>query len=190
MNKKAPTSASPHPAERPPQPSRARFIIPVVLIGLIVGLLGAVLKSNQPGMTVSEVTRAIRQVALRPSDRTEARQGGKIGPWWLAADECDDPLSGEFVNLRITSGNMLVAARRAKLHVDPLANSIRFEMWDVVFARVPYTKRTEQSEEHFVHQMEHYVLGPAPWGDEIVPDSGDDDAGGVPALVNATKESG
>ena len=189
MNKKVPTSASPHPAERPPQPSRARFIIPVVLIGLIVGLLGAVLKSHQPGMTVSEVTRAIRQVALRPSDRTEARQGGKIGPWWVAADECDDPLSGEFVNLRITSGNMLVAARRAKLHVDPRANSIRFEMWDVVFARVPYTKRTEQSEEHFVHQMEHYVLGPAPWGDEIVPDSGDDDAGGVPALVNAAKES-
>ena len=189
MNHKTSTSESPHPAERGPQPSRSRFIIPVVLAGLVVGLLGAVLKSGQSGMTVSEVTRAIRQVALRPSDRIEARQGGKIGPWWIAAEECDDPLSGEFVNLRLTSGNMLVAARRAKLHVDPQTDSIRFEMWDVVFARAPYTMRNQQSEEHFLHEMEHYVLGPAPWGDEIIPDSGDDDPGDTPTLVNATKES-
>ena len=41
-------------------------------------------------------------------------------------------------------------------------------MWDVVFTRVPAPGEDER--DAFVHRMDHYVLGPAPYGKNIVPD--------------------
>ncbi|UCD76468.1 MAG: hypothetical protein JSV91_05995 [Phycisphaerales bacterium] len=190
MNRTASGSASPHPAERPRRRSKARLIIPVAVAGLTVGLVTTVFRNAEPSMTVSEVRRAIRQIALRQSDRTEQRQGGSIGPWWVAADDCADPLAGEFVNFRLSSGNMQIAAKRAMLHVDPRADTIRFEMWNVVFARAPYTMRNQQSADHFLHRMDHYVLGPAPWEGDIIPDAGNGAEGdGTLPLVDATTES-
>lgn len=174
MRDKAPKPVPPHPAERNDRSSarlKMRLLIPLVLIAASVLLTAAVLKRTTSTVTVSEVKRSFRQLALRQGDSREPRQGGEIGPWWIAADGCDDLLSGEFINFRLDSGNLHVAARRASLQVDPVADTVRIEMWGVVYTRAPYTRRNEKSQDHFLHEMDHFVLGPASLGIDIVPDA-------------------
>ena len=65
----------------------------------------------------------------------------------------------------------MIAGDVAQLTVDPEADSFCFELRNVVYTRVPSERETEASDEDaFVHSMEHYILGPVPYGVDIIHD--------------------
>lgn len=159
--------------ERPAIPlrrgsSRSRFIVPVAAAGLIVACVGVLLHSTHRAHTVSHVTRTIRDIALAGNAVDAPLGAGTVGPWKIAAEDVD-LLTGEFINFRLDSGPMLVTARRAALLVDPDADTFSFEMWDVVFTRTPDGRKPDG--DSYVHRLDYHLVGPAPYGADIVRDA-------------------
>ncbi len=155
-----PASPSPFaPKRRRP----AKLVLPVAGLGLLVGGVALLIQATHRAHTVSMVIREIRTNVLRKPD------GGPIGPWWIFAAE-QDPLTGEFKDFKMESGAMRIAARTARLSVDPHTDTFSFELWDVVLTRIPETD--EDGPDHYLIQLDHHVLGPAPYGIDITPDGG------------------
>ena len=104
---------------------RLTLLLPVAAV---VGML--ILVSGSPEtLTASEVISRIHEIALaRP-------QGGLIGPWWVAASS-HDPVSGKLKMLRVEWGDVRIAAKTARVVIDPVADTFRFDMWDVVMANI------------------------------------------------------
>ena len=134
-----------------------------------------------PPTTVSTVTRQIAEIALAGGRAGTPRGADAVGPWRLSASSIDS-ITGEYQNLRVASGDTIIASRRAKLHVDPVTDTFSFEMWDVTFLTAP---SAESGEEGFVHQLDHHVLGPAPFNTDVVPDGGT-----APTPIDGIPDSG
>ncbi|MCP3906374.1 MAG: hypothetical protein GY715_22365 [Planctomycetes bacterium] len=147
-----------------------RLLMPVLGVGLIVVCAIVLLGSGGERHTVSEVVRSIRKAALAGNEPDAPYGSGRIGPWKIAADHVD-PLTGELSNFRIQSGAMMIAARTAQILVDPEADTFGFELHGVVYTRVPAGgDGAADDDEAFVHDLERHVLGPAPYGVDIIPD--------------------
>ncbi|MHC4107309.1 MAG: hypothetical protein ACYSXF_00045 [Planctomycetota bacterium] len=140
---------------------RVRLILPVAALGLLVAGVGLLIQTTGEAHSVSRVTRSIRDVVLSKPD------GGLIGPWLVSARE-QDPLTGEFQDFKMESGSMRIAAKTARLAVDPYTDTFSFELWDLVLTRVPDAE--DKSADSYLIQMDHHVLGPAPYGADITSD--------------------
>lgn len=149
--------------------SRARLILPFAAAGLFIACIAVLLHGSRDSHTVSYVQRTVRDIALAGGSPQAPPGAGAIGPWKISASDVD-PFTGEFLDFHLEAGSIVLGAQRAVLHVDARADTFGFEMWDVVFTRVPSPDDDEQ--DAFVHRMDHYVLGPAPYGKNIVPDGG------------------
>jgi hypothetical protein len=157
-----------HNAKRGTGASRARLILPFAAAGLFIACITVLLHGSRKSHTVSHVQRTVREIALAGGSPNAPRGAGVIGPWRISASDVD-PLTGEFSDFHLEAGSILLGAGKAVLFVDAKADTFGFEMWNVVFSRVPEPGEDEQ--DAFVHRMDHYILGPAPYGRNIVPDA-------------------
>jgi len=149
--------------------SRARLIVPFAAAGLFIACIAVLLHGSRQRQTVSHVHRTVREIALA-GGAPDARPGaGAIGPWRISAADVD-PITGQYIDFHLESGPIVLGAEKAVLLVDARADTFAFEMWDVVFTRVPESGDDELGA--FVHRMDHYILGPAPYGMNIIPDGG------------------
>ena len=128
-----------------------------------------VMLRKPPPTTVSAVTRQITDVALAGGRAGSPRGADALGPMRLAVASIDS-LTGEFIDFRVESGDTIIAAKRAKLLVDPATDTFSFEMWDVTFLTTPPPGATDDTS--FIHQLEHHILGPAPFNTDVIPDGG------------------
>jgi hypothetical protein len=136
--------------------------------GIVVACLAVLLAARGETRTVSQVRSDIQQIALLRSTGPHRDDGGPVGPWWIAASTVD-PDSGQLRNFRLSSGQMQVAARTARIVIDPEADTFSFELIDVAFTRVP--EPDEEVADHYVLALDHHVLGPAPYGINIIGES-------------------
>ena len=150
-------------AANKPKRSMARLVLPVAAGGLLVAGVGLVIRARQQPHTVSKVIEDIRAIVLKDPE------GGALGPWWVSASE-QDPLTGEFKDFNLESGATRIAAKAARLTVDPDTDTFSFELWDLVLTRVPDKKDQGQRPDPSLIQMDHHILGPAPYGADITPD--------------------
>lgn len=147
--------------------SRARLVLPVAGAGLTIACVGLLLRGAPERHTTSQVARMIQETALASNEPDAPRDAGILGPWHIAAERID-PVSGHLMNFQLKSGQMMVAARSARIAIDPENDTFSFEMWDVVYTRVPERNAADQNA--FAHALDHYVLGPAPYKFDIVAD--------------------
>jgi len=129
-------------------------VVAVVIISFIVF-------GSPDNRTVSQVIDEIRSIALAEP------QGGLLGPWWLSSTGADEA-SGHLKNFKVEFGSIDIAAASARVIVNHHTNTFKFEMWDVVFARMPDS--SDPNAEHTLQHMDRYVLGPLPYPKDIVPD--------------------
>jgi hypothetical protein len=125
------------------------------------------MRAQRSAHTVSHVVRSISESALAAGRADSPLEAGLLGPWRIAAEEID-PVDGTLQNFRVQGGNMMITARSARIIVDADRDAFSFELDDLVFVRVPTPAEPERTAR--IHRLEHYVLGPAPYGMEIVPD--------------------
>ncbi len=136
---------------------RLQFLLPVVaVVGIIV-----LVSSSHETLTASEVISRIHEIALAKP------QGGLIGPWWVSASS-HDPVSGKLKALRVEWGDVRIAAKTARVVIDPVADTFRFEMWDVVMVYINAGEDAEGGPP--LIDVDHYEFGPIPYGVDIVPD--------------------
>ena len=159
------------PVDRPDQPEhersdrrslsrvrwRLKLLLPVIaVVGIIVLVSG-----SHETLTTSEVISRIHEIALAKP------QGGLIGPWWVSASS-HDPVSGKLKMLRVEWGDVRIAAKTARVVIDPVADTFRFDMWDVVMANIDVGEDTKGGRP--LIDVDHYEFGPIPYGVDIVPD--------------------
>lgn len=158
------------PAPRFPARLVLRISIPVIA-ALIIAV---VVSGSRETRTVSQVIDEIRAIALaRP-------QGGPIGSsWWVSASGVDEA-DGRLQDFKVECGTIDIAAESAQIIVNHHDNTFRFEMWDVVFARMPDS--SDPDAEYTLQHLDRYVLGPLPYPKDIVPD---EHAPTLPATVQA-----
>ena len=147
--------------------SRARLVLPVAAAGVVVACVCLLLRGPPEKHTVSQVARMIRETALASNEPDAPLEAGILGPWLITAERVD-PVNGHLLSFRLKSGQMLIAATSARIDIDPEADTFSFEMWDVVYTRVPDPK--EENQDAYTYTLEHYVLGPAPYRFDIVAD--------------------
>jgi hypothetical protein len=147
--------------------SRVRLIAPAIGAGLFAACLILVARSRSQVVSETDVERTIQELAIRRSDRPNVDDGGIIGPWWVAASRVE-PATGRLEHFRITSGPLRIAARWARVVVDPVDNAFSFELSDVVITRVP--ERDDDEDGHQLMTLEQYTLGPVPFDADIKPD--------------------
>lgn len=140
----------------------------LILLAAVMFFFGGEKESE----SVSSVRRSIQNVVLTQPN------GGLLGPWWISAGDYD-PLTGEFAGMRIECPPMLIGAGRARLIVDSDTDSFKFEMWDVLVVRLADEKEGPDAasgipgDDSYLVNFDHYVLGPIPYGVNIVPDGGE-----------------
>ncbi|MHC4413937.1 MAG: hypothetical protein ACYS0G_01500 [Planctomycetota bacterium] len=139
----------------------ARLIVRVAAAGLVAVAIVLLVSGSHETHSVSQVTREIHKIALAEP------QGGLIGPWWVSAAEYD-PLTDKLRSFKMECGPVHLAARTARVVVDPHKDSFKFQMWDVVLARVDESEA--EGNEHDLIDLPHFVLGPIPYGIDIVSD--------------------
>jgi hypothetical protein len=168
--------------------SRAWLLVPFAVAGLAVALAAAWLVNANRPQPVTGVARDIKAIVLSRSATPGLEDGGAIGPWWVSAAGVDDR-TNTFHVFRLRSGELRVAAKTARLVIDPEANTISFDLRDVVILRVPERPRDGGDDaEQGLARLDTYLLGPAPYGRRIVHDSALRDAHAQPRLAGAGSE--
>lgn len=166
------TAHSAHPFEaldrHAGKKSRAWLVLPMLGFGLLAACLIVLWWEAPARETASSIQRRFREIALAKSIRPGLDDGGAIGPWWVTASEVD-PITGVFHNFNVRSGSILMAAKRARLDVDPSTDTFQFELFNVSFMKVPDVDEVPVVE-HTLLEIEHHTLGPVPYGMDIVPD--------------------
>ncbi|MCZ6834145.1 MAG: hypothetical protein O7G85_00070 [Planctomycetota bacterium] len=177
----------PHPFQVSRRPkSRARFILPIVLIGLIAAIPIVMMRSMPSDYSEAEILRSIHATALRQSEKPGVPNGGPLGPWWISASEAD-PISGEFRDFSITTETMIIAARMARVEIDPFEDTFVIDMEGVVMTRF---KKGDDAEEYQLVDMDHFRLGPAPFGIDIRADAGRSRPDGSSRTTNTSPLAG
>ena len=151
------------------RPSRARFILPIGGVGLFIACIFALVSGTKKSFGEAEVIRSIHSIALYRSEKPGVANGGPLGPWWISATSVD-PVSGKLHDFSISTGTMIIAARTAMIDLDSEADTFAFDLEDVVMTLIPNSR--EPDTEEILVTREHYRLGPAPFGANIVPDGG------------------
>ena len=146
-------------SDRVPARLLARLGVAAVVLAIVVLLISG----SREKRTVSEVLDEIHGIAL------DKPQGGIIGRWWVSAAGLD-PDTGRLQAFKLECGSIHIAARSARVIVNPHTNSFQFEMLDVVMARVP--KDGEVEDQDTLRVLDRFVLGPLPYTTDIVPDKG------------------
>jgi hypothetical protein len=139
-----------------------RLVLRIAIAAAVVVIVSVIVFGSPDKRTVSQVIDEIREIALAEP------QGGLIGPWWLSATGTDET-SGRLTGFKVECGPIDIAAGTARIIVNHHTNSFQFEMWDVVFARMP--GQDDPDAEYTVQQLDRYVLGPLPYPGDIVPDA-------------------
>ena len=135
----------------------------IIRVGTVAVVLVAVvllISGSRETRSVTEVIDEIHALALRPPD------GGLLGPWWVSALSYDAEAS-RLRDFKIDCEPVHLAARSARVVVNHTTDTFHFEMWDVIVVRAP-----EDGEEGDLLDMDRYILGPIPYGIDIVPDKG------------------
>lgn len=150
--------------------SPLRLLLYVALGGVGVAALAVavvIAMSPKPARTVSEVEREFSRILLTKSERPDVEDGGPMGPWWVAATSFD-PSIGAFTGFRLNGGTVRLAAREARLIIDPDEGTFRFDLRDVVLTSSPDSR---QPGDVIVTDLPQYTLGPAPLRGRIVRDA-------------------
>jgi hypothetical protein len=142
-----------------------RRLLPVAVAGIAAALFLVLVPRVSPAQSTDDVARTIRDIALRPGDRG-LPPGGTLGPWQISAAEYDD-LAGHFVDFQLVCGSVCVAARSARLNVDPEADTFSFELEEVVYT-VLAPPGDDGEPRSTLRSLDRYTLGPAPYGVDIV----------------------
>ena len=159
--------------ENPPPRFPVQLALRLVIGLVVVVIIGVIAFGSPDNRTVSQVIDEIRGIALAEP------QGGLIGPWWVSSAGLDEA-NGRLKNFKVECGPIDIAAVSARIIVNHHTNEFRFEMWDVVFARMPDS--SDQDAEYTLQHLDRYVLGPLPYPKDIVPD---EIAATLPATVQA-----
>lgn len=165
----------------PSKSSRAKFILPIAGTGLLIACLFALFFSMRKTYSEAEIIRSIHIIALRQSEKPGVPNGGPLGHWWISAVKVD-PITGKLFDFSITTDTMIIAAQSVMVEIDPLADTFTFDMTGVVLTRF---SDSNDDEGEILVTREHYRLGPAPFGVDIIPD-----AGTVPVVMPKEKLSG
>lgn len=152
----------------PKQSSRAKFILPIASTGLLIACLFSLFFSMRKTYSEAEVIRSIHIIALRQSEKPGVPNGGPLGHWWISALNVD-PITGKLFDFSITTDTMIIAAKSVMVDVDPLADTFAFDMTGVVLTRIV---ASDDDKGEILVTREHYRLGPAPFGVDIIPDAG------------------
>ncbi len=160
-------------AENPAPRFPARLALRLVVVAVVVVIISVIVFRSPDNRTVSQVIDEIRSIALAEP------QGGLIGPWWVSSAGLDEA-NGRLKNFKVEGGRIDMAAASARIIVNHHTNEFRFEMWDVVFARMPDS--SDPDAEYTLQHLDRYVLGPLPYPKDIVPD---EIAATLPATVQA-----
>lgn len=148
-------------AENPAPRLSARLALRLVVAAVVMVIIGVIVIGSPDSRTVSEVIAEIRAIALAKP------QGGLIGPWWVSCAGVDEA-TGHLKNFKVECGSIDIAAVSARILVNHHNNTFQFEMWDVVFARMP--DASDPSAEHTLQHLDRYMLGPLPYPKDIVLD--------------------
>jgi hypothetical protein len=159
---------------------RGRLVVPVVAAGLLAALLAVWLAQSRPSgpaasqHTVSGVAREIRRLALHRSSTPGLEDGGAIGTWWIFASSVDD-MTNTFHDFRLRAGSggrsgagLQLAARTAILIIDSDANTVSFDLRDVVVLSLP--GKDGGAADGGLVKLESFLLGPATYRRNIRPD--------------------
>jgi hypothetical protein len=138
-----------------------RLALRLGAVVLIVGFVAFVVSGTHEKRTVQEVIDEIHGIAL------DDPRGGLIGRWWVSAAGVD-PDTGRLLSFKLECGRIHIAARSARLVVNPHTDSFEFEMWDVVMAKVPESGDAENSDS--LRVLNRFTVGPLPYRADIVPD--------------------
>lgn len=152
-------------------PVRLALRLAVVVVAVVI--ISFIVIGSPDNRTVSQVIDEIRSIALAEP------QGGLIGPWWVSSTGTDEA-SGHLKNFKVEFGSFDIAAGSARVIVNHHTNTFQFEMWDVVFARMPDS--SDPNAEYTLQHQARYILGPLPYPKDIVPD---EDATTLPATARA-----
>ncbi len=152
----------------PKQSSRAKFILPIAGTGLLIACLFALFSGMKKTYSEAEIIRSIHTIALRQSEKPGVPDGGPLGHWWISAGNVD-PISGKLFEFSITTDTLMIAAQTVMVDIDPLADTFTFDMTGVVLTRI--VESDDDEGEILVHH-EHYRLGPAPFGVDIIANAG------------------
>ena len=139
-----------------------RAIVSVIAAGSFTTAVFLIIRSGDRSQTATQAIESIRDIALGE----EGAPGGQIGSWRISAASLDQR-TGDLKDFRLESGAMSVAARTARISVDPELDTFTFDLWDVVYTRVPGEGDQDASRDQYLLELEHYVLGPAPYGVDI-----------------------
>ena len=148
-------------AENPAPRFPARLALRLGVVVVVVVIIGVIVIGSPDKRTVSQVIAEIRAIALAKP------QGGLIGPWWVSSTGAEEP-DGRLENFKVECGPIDIAAVSARVLVNHHTNTFQFEMWDVVFARMPVA--SDPNAEYTIQHLDRYVLGPLPYPKDIVPD--------------------
>ena len=148
-------------AQNPAPRFPVQLVLRLVIVMVVVVIIGVIAIGSPDNRTVSQVIDEIRGIALAEP------QGGLIGPWWVSSAGLDEA-NGRLKNFKVECGPIDIAAASARIIVNHHTNAFRFEMWDVVFARMPDS--SDPDGEYTLQQLDRYVLGPLPYPKDIVPD--------------------
>jgi hypothetical protein len=149
------------PAQKTSTRVSSRLLARVGIAAVVVTIVVFLISSSRDRRTVSEVIDEIHGIAL------DKPQGGLIGRWWVSAAGVN-PDTGRLESFKLECGPVHIAARSARVIVNPNTDSFQFEMWDVVMARVP--DQDDPEDQDTLRVLDRFALGPLPYTTDIVPD--------------------
>jgi hypothetical protein len=151
----------------------------------IVGCTWIFLRGTRERVPVAVVAQSLCDAATVGARADAPLGAGQIGPWSVAAGSADS-VRGRLVDFRLESGTLRLAAREAQIFVSPEDDAFGFELVDVVFARVEDENvPAEERDDAFLHHKKSYVLGPVPFGADVVADGSS-----IPRAPTAPPHSG
>jgi hypothetical protein len=181
MHPRAAAAGATPMSQAPDQQTRrfpVRLAVRLGAVVVVIGFVAFLVSGTRAKRTVQEVIDEIHGIAL------DEPNGGLIGRWWVSAAGVD-PVTGRLRSFKLECGPVHIAARSARVIVNPHTDSFEFEMWDVVMAKVPDPGDDEN--EDTLRVLDQFTVGPLPYRTDIVPDR---NANRTPAAVLPADEGG
>jgi hypothetical protein len=154
-------TAMTQPPDQPPRRFPLRLALRLGAAVLVIAFVAFLVSGTREKRTVQEVIDEIHGIAL------DEPRGGLIGRWWVSASGVN-PETGRLQSFKLECGPVHIAARSARVVVNPHTDSFEFEMWDVVMAKVPEPGDDENDDT--LRVLNRFTVGPLPYRTDIVPD--------------------